>query len=869
MFRKIIIFTSLLILACSVSAQDAGVAFYADSDLPMILPRSTWDNSPSLNALLQWLPDNNLSPSDWQPVERIVVHYTATPNNDPVSAIARIQSIYRFHAVTNGWGDIGYNYLIDQQGRIYEGRFGGNGVRAAHAYNSKQKNNYNYGTIGISFLGIYDAVDINPAMYESASRLVGWLSATNNLDPLDLNKKSLIWNSDQLAFVSNFSGPVVLGHADIDKVKTDPGIVSLNKIRQSAAVYKEKYKNYIYKSSDSPRVYKISSGNRQAFETVGDYAASGGSYSLLAPVSQNQLNLFSESRFLRYADGSLLRAAGQSSVYLVESGKLRTFNVSAKEFAQLGFNFDLVREVDPNELKKYSLGAEIKFASSSRLITDGNKVYLTEKGKKRWVTSGGLFKILGYKWSKVSKINSAEILSFLDGDPVLYPDKTLIREKNSPAVYLIKGGKKYEFVSAQSFEQMGYKWNKIIVGENNELLVYAYGGIAKHADGVLLRASDSPNVYLVKNGDLESIDGATFKKRKYSWSKVIVISPADFQKIYRPESISVASPSPTPIPSIAPSQSPAVSAIPSPTPVFSATPSPSPASQIGSLRVGLGQVQKSPIEFTAGTDFDVLDKKGNIVVSKKAGEKYSYAFSDPTQVFVKIKPKSEQGAVEIISYEDHPAWKPSLNYNQFRGGVEAIYSAKSGAVWLVNEIALEDYLKGISEVVEGDPLEHIKTMMVASRTYAYQYLIKGGKYGTDEVFHIKNTSADQLYKGYSREILAPTIAQSVNATKGEIILYQNEPIVSAYSSGASEILEKGTRAGCSVWSAKFCEPPYAYLSGGVKDPAGTQYTQPSCGGANHCVGLSAAGSRQMARSGKTYKEILTHYYLGIEVRKVY
>ena len=160
-------------------------------------------------------------------------------------------------------------------------------------------------------------------------------------------------------------------------------------------------------------------------------------------------------------------------------------------------------------------------------------------------------------------------------------------------------------------------------------------------------------------------------------------------------------------------------------------------------------------------------------------------------------------------------------------------------------------------------------MMVASRTYAYQYLIKGGKYGTDEVFHIKNTSADQLYKGYSREILAPTIAQSVNATKGEIILYQNEPIVSAYSSGASEILEKGTRAGCSVWSAKFCEPPYAYLSGGVKDPAGTQYTQPSCGGANHCVGLSAAGSRQMARSGKTYKEILTHYYLGIEVRKVY
>lgn len=868
--RKIIIpiIIFLFFLPSLALSQDAGVAFYADSDLPMILPRSTWDNSPSLNSLLQWLPDNNLSPSDWQPVERIVIHYTATPNNDPVQAIARIQSIYRFHAVTNGWGDIGYNYLIDQQGRIYEGRFGGNGVRAAHAYNSKEKNNYNYGTIGISFLGTYDSVDINPAMYASAARLIGWLAAANNLDPLDLNKKSLIWNSESQAFVSNFSGPVVLGHANVDKVKTDPGMISLNKIRQSAAAYKEKYKNYIYKSSDSPKIYKISSGNRQAFETIGDYAASGGSYSLFATISQNQLNLFSESRFLRYADGSLLRAAGQSSVYLVESGKLRVFNVSAREFSQLGYNFNLVREVDPEELRKYSLGSEIKFASPGRLITDGGKVYITEKGKKRWITSGGLFNISGYRWSKVAKIGQSEILSYLEGEPVLYPDKTLIREKDSQTVYLIKEGKKYAFASAQSFEQMGYKWSKVIIGENNELSVYVSGGMAKHADGVLLRASDSPNVYLVRNGGLEAIDGPTFKKRKYSWSKVIVISPADFQKIYQPESVPVPSLSPAPIPSAVPSQSPAVSLTPSPTPVPSVSPSPSPAAQTGNLRVGIAQIQKSPIEFTANADFDVLDKSGNIIVSKKAGEKYSYAFSDASKVFVKIKPKSEQGVVEVISYEDHPAWKPALNYNQFRGNMEAIYSAKSGAIWLVNEIDLEDYLKGIAEVVEGDPLEHIKTMMVASRTYAYQYLIKKGKYGTDEVFYIKNTAADQLYKGYSREILAPTIVESVNATKGEIILYQNEPIIAAYSSGASEIGQTGTRSGCSVWGQKFCETPYAYLSGGAKDPAGTQYTQASCGGANHCVGLSAAGSRQMARSGKTYKEILIHYYLGVEIKKM-
>ena len=161
-------------------------------------------------------------------------------------------------------------------------------------------------------------------------------------------------------------------------------------------------------------------------------------------------------------------------------------------------------------------------------------------------------------------------------------------------------------------------------------------------------------------------------------------------------------------------------------------------------------------------------------------------------------------------------------------------------------------------------------MIVASRTYAYYYLQKGGKRGTDEVYILNNTSSDQLYKGYAREILSPNITAAVNATTGQIAQFNGQPIITAYSSGAPELAQTGTKSACSVWGGAFCQAGFEYLAGGAKDPTSAPYTQTACGGGNHCVGLSAAGSRQFAITGaKTYQQILQYYYLGTEIKKIY
>lgn len=892
--------------------------YHVDSDVPEILPRLTWDNTPDLNALMTWQPQNKDYPSDWQPVDRIVIHHSATPTADTVSAIARIQSIYRFHSVTQGWGDIGYSYIIDQQGKIYEGRYGGNGSRAAHVYNDKSADNYNFGSIGIVLLGDYSSADANPQMYESLERLVGWLAAQNGLDPA-ANRTSMVWNRSRGSFSSVYTGPVVIGHQDVDATSC-PGLINLAKVRQAAAVFAAKFKDYIYQPIGGSKIYKIQNGKPLVFDSLAAFTASGGTYSRLALISPTQLNLFSDGRFYKYPDGSLLQAVGDPTVYLIDGGKKRTFSVDAKQFVKLGFDFVAVKPVSADELLAFPDGPPIKYAVDKTLISDGVKVYLAENGKLRWITSGNLFNFLKYKWANVKNLG-VETQSFLEGSPLAYPDGTLLREQGKEAVYLIKDGTKRQFFSAESFVRNGYKWDKVILVDATEISLYAIGGFVpypagtlvraaggpsvysvagtqlkpyisaeiflnlknkwtdvlvipdneashytigepvKYPEGTLLRAKSENNVYLISSGVPVVIDAATFKVRKYKWTSVLVISDQDFALLYKPNSAPIITPSPTPT----------FSPAPTPTPAPTTTPSPSsvPVTIEPKIRIGLFEITSGSAVLTANGPYDIYNKAGQIISSGTAGQNYTYSYSSPAEAFVKIIPRDSNGVVEIVSYEEHPSWKPELNYNKFRGTVEIVYSAASSKVWAVNELSMEHYLKGIAEILQGDPIEHVKTMIVAARTYGYYYVQKGGK-RAGEPYHLLNTSSDQLYKGYVRETLAPDIVSAVAATAGEIAVYNGQPIITAYSSGAPELAVSGTKSGCSVWGGNFCLPELGYLAGGVKDMVGAPYTQTVCGGGNHCVGLSAAGSRQFAKTGtKNYQEILKHYYPGIEIRKIY
>ncbi|HEU4448744.1 MAG TPA: FlgD immunoglobulin-like domain containing protein [Gaiellaceae bacterium] len=112
-----------------------------------------------------------------------VVHHTAGSNSYSAGQSAAIvRGIQRYHVLSNGWNDIGYNFLVDKYGRIFEGRGGGLGrnVVGAHA------EGFNTGSVGVAVLGTYGSSGISKAARRALRRLLAWRLDVAHADPLAL-----------------------------------------------------------------------------------------------------------------------------------------------------------------------------------------------------------------------------------------------------------------------------------------------------------------------------------------------------------------------------------------------------------------------------------------------------------------------------------------------------------------------------------------------------------------------------------------------------------------------------------------------------------------------------------------------------------
>ncbi|HVQ96389.1 MAG TPA: N-acetylmuramoyl-L-alanine amidase, partial [Mycobacteriales bacterium] len=90
-----------------------------------------------------------------------------------------LRSIYAYHSRTRGWGDIGYNFIVDRFGRIWEGRYGGvdSAVIGAHT------GGFNYQTFGAAMLGTYSTAAVPAVVVNSLAVLFAWKLAAHYQDP--------------------------------------------------------------------------------------------------------------------------------------------------------------------------------------------------------------------------------------------------------------------------------------------------------------------------------------------------------------------------------------------------------------------------------------------------------------------------------------------------------------------------------------------------------------------------------------------------------------------------------------------------------------------------------------------------------------
>ncbi|HEX8971206.1 FG-GAP-like repeat-containing protein [Oryzihumus sp.] len=160
--------------AAQVTAIDPGVSD-ADSAIGATPPGSAAASAakPTIYTRAQWGADESLrrgSPSFGQ-VQVGFVHHTDSTNSytaDQVPSI--IRGIYAYHVESNGWDDIGYNFLVDRFGRIWEGRYGGmdQAVVGAHTLG------YNSWSTGVSAIGNFVSASPPQAMVDAIKRVLAW-----------------------------------------------------------------------------------------------------------------------------------------------------------------------------------------------------------------------------------------------------------------------------------------------------------------------------------------------------------------------------------------------------------------------------------------------------------------------------------------------------------------------------------------------------------------------------------------------------------------------------------------------------------------------------------------------------------------------
>ena len=188
--------------------------------------------APSYVTRAQWGADTKAS--TWRPeilpaVRAVTVHHTAESNDyGPGDSAAIVRGIAAYHTKTQGWGDIGYNALVDKFGTIFEGRQGGmdKAVVAAHA------GGFNRETWGIAMMGNHVSVPPTAAELESVARLAAWKLAGR--DPFQvISLTSSGGGTSKYAKGRVAQVPTLFGHRDVGNTQCpgNAGYAALNGIR--------------------------------------------------------------------------------------------------------------------------------------------------------------------------------------------------------------------------------------------------------------------------------------------------------------------------------------------------------------------------------------------------------------------------------------------------------------------------------------------------------------------------------------------------------------------------------------------------------------------------------------------------------------
>lgn len=216
-----------------------------DFPKPAMVTRTQWGCPQGQGS--QWSPS-------YMPVSHLIVHHSAGANTASDWA-AVVRSIWNLHTNTNGWGDVGYNFLIAPDGTLFEGRSGGDDAVGAHFCG------YNNNTMGTCMIGTYTSVPPTTNSVNKLISLLTWKTAQKGIHPLQTSFHA----------ASNRNLRHISGHRDGCSTEC-PGTITYNTL---PSIQQNVFNNL---TGVAPRVYtSIPNGvtNFAAFKSIFFYFSAG------------------------------------------------------------------------------------------------------------------------------------------------------------------------------------------------------------------------------------------------------------------------------------------------------------------------------------------------------------------------------------------------------------------------------------------------------------------------------------------------------------------------------------------------------------------------------------------------------------------
>ncbi|MCK5416325.1 hypothetical protein KAI92_02765 [Candidatus Parcubacteria bacterium] len=230
---------------------------------------------------------------------------------------------------------------------------------------------------------------------------------------------------------------------------------------------------------------------------------------------------------MNFPNGTLVQIRGEAGVWLIQNGVKRPFHTKGALTSR--FDLNKIVKVNKSDLDNYTKGSPIKFPQYSLIRSPRGTIYLLVDDVRRGITSGEVFKKIGYNPEEIINASWADVNAYTEGKPITeessYPTGALLQDKETGGVYWVEDETKAPLWDAVLLKTK-FKYNAIAPVESEKLNSYKTIAPVKFNDGELLTPNNSPGVYVIDGGKKRAITSAEiFENRGYKWENIIIVSP--------------------------------------------------------------------------------------------------------------------------------------------------------------------------------------------------------------------------------------------------------------------------------------------------------------------------------------------------------